>query len=81
MTVLLISFIVKSCQSISINCPLLMLALWACGQRACVVHHVHSGMSTVLPVCGRRHGLVKSTVNLNQCTKLLMPETATERVA
>ena len=42
MTVLLISFIVKSCQSISINCPLLMLALWACGQRACVVHHVHS---------------------------------------
>jgi hypothetical protein len=21
---------------------LLMLSLWACGQRACVVHHVHS---------------------------------------
>ena len=40
-----ISFIV-SCvgdfQPISINCLLLMLSLWACGQRACVVHHVHS---------------------------------------
>jgi NAD(P)-dependent dehydrogenase (short-subunit alcohol dehydrogenase family) len=23
-------------------CLLLLLSLWACGQRACVVHHVHS---------------------------------------
>ena len=28
-------------QSISISCLLLLLTLWACGQRACVVHHVH----------------------------------------
>ena len=28
-------------QPISINCLLLLLTLWACGQRACVVHHVH----------------------------------------
>jgi len=29
-------------QSISISCLLLLLTLWACGKRACVVHHVHS---------------------------------------
>jgi hypothetical protein len=29
-------------QPISINCLLLLLTLWVCGQRACVVHHVHS---------------------------------------
>src|SRR6266700_1709740 len=27
---------------ISSGCLLLLLSLWACGQRACVVHHVHS---------------------------------------
>jgi hypothetical protein len=28
---------------ISISCLLVfLLQLWACGQRACVVHHVHS---------------------------------------
>ena len=26
---------------ISSGCLLLLLSLWACGQRACVVHHVH----------------------------------------
>jgi hypothetical protein len=26
---------------ISISCLRLLLTLWACGQRACVVHHVH----------------------------------------
>src|SRR5205807_9554763 len=27
---------------ISSGCLLLLLPLWACGQRTCVVHHVHS---------------------------------------
>jgi hypothetical protein len=34
-----------------INCLLLLLLLlspWACGQRACVVHHVHSDASLAM---------------------------------
>jgi hypothetical protein len=52
-------------QPISISDLRLMLSLWACGQRACVVHHVHGkGARWRCGFWTARYGFFKSTINL-----------------
>src|SRR6266702_377632 len=68
---------------ISSGCLLLLLPLWACGQRTCVVHHVHSdvgraaysirgSVTSPCPALGPTVGRDAIPMTIDHCGELLI---------